>query len=421
MRILRADALDDAFFAYREPEDGEQVAAILQQVRERGDAAVREQTLRFDGVETLELEVPRESWAAARDSLDADVVRALERAAAAIRRFAEAQMEQTGEFEIELVPGVHTGQRVLPIERVGVYTPGGRFPLVSSLLMCGIPARVAGVDRVVACSPPTHEGDVHPAIAAAAGIAGVDRLYRVGGVQAIGALAWGTETIERVDKIVGPGNRFVAQAKKEVYGGVGIDMIAGPTEVMIVADGSADAVVVAADLLAQAEHDRDAQAVLVTTSEELAREVEAQVRDQLADLPTREIAAAAIERHGRIVLANGWDQAVEVANRRAPEHLELHGREAAALVPRLRNYGSLFVGDHAAEVLGDYSAGINHTLPTNTTARYSAGLSVRSFLKFPTTLRVTPEGLHEIGPVAEALAEVEGLAGHARAVRRRRE
>ncbi len=421
MRIVHAGELPASFFEYREAAPVEGVREIMDQVRRRGDAAVVEYTARFDGVELSGLRVPLEDIHAARDNLSLQTAHAIRMAGENIRRFAEMQMRQFGEFEVELQPGVFTGQKVVPLDRVGVYVPGGRFPLISTLLMTAIPAQVAGVKEIAICSPPTHQGSVHPAILAAAEMLGLNEVYRVGGVQAIAALACGTQSIPRVDKIVGPGNAHVARAKREVFGEVGIDLVAGPTEVMIIADESANPRWVAADLLAQAEHDPEAQPVLVTPSEALAEAVPAEIQAQLATLPTAEIAREAVERNGWIIRVDSLEAAAEIANRKAPEHLQLQVAQPEVVVPLLRHYGSLFIGELSAEVLGDYSAGINHTLPTNGVARYRGGLSVQDFIKLQTTLRVTERGIRDIGPVAGALAKAEGLEGHYRSVALRME
>jgi len=283
-----------------------------------------------------------------------------------------------------------------------------------------VPALVAGVPQISVCSPPGYAGEIHPVILVAAHRLGIKRVFRMGGAQAIAAFAYGTESIEAVDKIVGPGNKYVAQAKKEVFGRVGIDLIAGPTEVLILADEDADPEWLAADLLAQAEHDPEACALLVTTSPTLAEQVSGALANQLPRLKTAAIAGESLQHNGMIILAKDLGQAVELVNRKAPEHLEIQLKNPGEVLGRLRNYGSLFVGEYSAEVLGDYSAGINHTLPTNTTARYRGGLSVFDFVKVLTSLEVTGKGLREIGPVAEKLAEAEGLDAHRRAVAIRR-
>jgi len=282
--------------------------------------------------------------------------------------------------------------------------------------MCAVPARVAGVKEVVVCSPPSHRRSIHPAVLIAADVVGVDEIYRVGGAQAIAAMAYGTQTIRKVDKIVGPGNKYVVSAKREVWGVVGIDFLAGPTEIMIIADKTADPKTIAADLLAQAEHDVEAIPILVTTSLELAEEVQKEIELQLRELVTRDTAGASIQRNGMVILVNDMQEAIHVANEKAPEHLSLQVGRPQDHLAELRNYGSLFVGGYSAEALGDYSGGINHTLPTNGCARYTAGLSVKDFIRLQTILEVTKEGLMVIGPTAKTLAEIEGLDGHAKSI-----
>lgn len=421
MKILSAAELPKDFFSYRDEEVSDLVREIIQHVKTSGDKALREYSEWFDGVTLETLRYDPERIKAAYKTVAPEAVEALRRAAEHIRRFAEVQRRALADVEVELTPGVFTGQKVQPIGRVGVYAPGGRFPLVSSLLMGGIPARVAGVETLVVCSPPSFQGAIHPAILVAADIIGADEVYAVGGAQAIAAMAYGSESIRPVDKIVGPGNKYVAQAKKEVFGVVGIDLIAGPTEVLIIADDSAQPEILAADLLAQAEHDADASAILVTPSTELAGKVQREVERQLAALKNRQTAAASIGQNGVIVLVDGLAEAVEIANHKAPEHLEVQLARPEEVVPHLKNFGALFVGEHAAEVLGDYSSGINHTLPTNSTARYRGGLSVLDFLKIQSTLRVSAEGFANIGPLAEQLAVTEGLGAHANAIAVRRQ
>ncbi len=417
MKIVLFEQLPSTFFQYQEDEALSTVSDIIRDVKARGDAAVREYTQIFDGTSPDSFVVSEEAVQAALHEVAPETVSALRFAAENIRRFAELQRAQLQDFEVELNPGVFTGQRVLPLARVGVYVPGGNFPLISTLLMGVIPAKVAGVPEICVVSPPTYNGNIHPAILAAAHIAGVQEIYRIGGVQAIAALAYGTESVRPVDKIVGPGNKYVAQAKREVFGAVSIDMIAGPTEIMIIADDTASPEILAADLLAQAEHDVDARPVLVTTSAALAEAVQQAVSRQLQTLSTRVTAAESVQRNGLIILVKNLDEAAEVANRKAPEHLEVQVKNGVLFSEKLINYGSLFIGENSAEVLGDYSAGINHTLPTNTTARYRGGLSVHDFLKIHTTLRVSREGLRLIGPTAETMAKAEELAGHANSIR----
>ncbi|MBN1349414.1 histidinol dehydrogenase [candidate division KSB1 bacterium] len=416
MKITQYDKSGDTFFRYKELEELTSVKQVLNEVRQFGDPAVKKYTRQFDGVALEHLKIEHATIETAYHQEDARTLVVLEAAAQNIRIFAERQLAQLHDFEFEIQPGVFTGQKVIPIERVGVYVPGGRFPLVSTLLMCAIPAKVAGVSEIMVCSPPTHEDSIHPTILAAAKIAGVEEVYQIGGAQAIGAMAYGTQSIKPVDKIVGPGNKYVAYAKKEVYGIVGIDFIAGPTEVLILADESANPAFIAADLLAQAEHDPDAASILVTASLGLAYAVLREVDRQLEHLSTKAIAEQSLENNGRIILVERFEEAVELANRMAPEHLELHVSHPEKYIAELKHYGSLFIGNYAAEVLGDYSSGLNHTLPTNTTARYTGGLSVKDFLKFQTTLNVTSAGLQTIGPTAEELGKLEALSGHVNAV-----
>lgn len=416
MRIISSKGLDKSFYEYKLIEDLSTVRELMTDVRLHGDDAVRRATKRFDNVELSDLRVAPKDIKDAYNQVDEAFISSLKKAADNIRKFAKRQMDQFKDFELEISPGVVTGQRVMPIQRIGVYVPGGRFPLVSSLLMCTVPAKVAGVKEIVVCSPPLHNSTIYPTILVAADIIGVDDIYRVGGVQAIAAMAFGTETLNKVDKIIGPGNRFVAMAKREAYGRVGIDLVAGPTEVMIIADDSAKPDAVAADLLAQAEHDPDAIPILVTTSRVLADRMNATVDLQLAELKTKSIAGSSIAKNGLIIIADDVDEAIDIANRRAPEHLVLHVNGADRFASRCRNYGSLFIGEFSIEALGDYSSGLNHTLPTNTTARYTGGLSVKDFIRLQTTLRVTEKGYSDIGPVAKVLAEAEGLEGHARSV-----
>lgn len=416
MKIIKYENVDQDVFSGLESPDPVEVRQILEQVKQKGDRAVKAYTRQFDGIILETLKIEKSAFEEAKANLDRETILALERAAANIRKFAEKQLQQLQDFEFEIVPGVFTGQRVVPIERVGVYVPGGNFPLVSSLLMGVLPARVAGVKEVVVCTPPGIDGKIHPAILTAAAIAGVDEIFTVGGIQAVAAMAYGSETIKSVDKIVGPGNRYVTAAKKEVFGEVGIDFIAGPSEVLIFADEFADPRWIAADLLAQAEHDILAVPLLVTTSSELARAVRKEIDRQLPLLKTREIAAQALKKNGLIILVEDLDQAVEFSNLKAPEHLELHLKQPQAFSQKCKNFGSLFIGKHAAEVLGDYNSGLNHTLPTSRAARYTGGLSVLDFVKVLTTLRVTEEGLGKIAPDARILAQLEGLCAHANAI-----
>lgn len=416
MRIVKSDSLDKSFFKYQEIEEIDSVRKIIAEVQSRGDRAVKKYTSKFDGVKLDQFTVSETEIDKAFETLEKETISSIELAAENIRRFAIKQKERLKDFEYEIRKGVFTGQKVVPIERVGIYAPAGTYPLPSTVLMCAIPARAAGVEKIKLCSPPSHHGSVHPAILVAAKTGHVDEIYKIGGVQAIATMAYGTETIKPVDKIVGPGNKFVTAAKKLVYGAVGIDFIAGPTELLIIADEFANPEFVAADLLGQAEHDTNAIPILVTPSKDLAENVIHEVDKQLADLKTSEIAAVSIKNNGLVILVKTLDEAFTIADQKAPEHLELQIKNAEIYVDRLKNYGSLFIGSLAAEALGDYSSGLNHTLPTNSCARYTGGLSVKDFLKFQTTLRVEDDGLDSIGPTAINFGKIEGLEGHARSV-----
>lgn len=428
------------------------VKDVLVDVKKRGDQALCEYGAKFDVSAPASLEIPQSELKAAAEKMqkeNPDLYNSLKYSADLALRFAKKQRESFDNFEVELEPGMFTGQKNIPVDRAGVYVPAGRFPLVSTVVMTVTPAVAAGVKEVILCTPPrVHPEDKAAAekagtgvpgkpfiggkpyadenIMAAAYICGVTKAFACGGSQAIGAMAFGTQSIPRTDVIVGPGNKFVAEAKKLVYGTVGIDMVAGPTEVFIIADKSANPAWVAADLLAQAEHDVVAQPVMATDSEEVANAVAAEIEKQLAVLPTKATAEQSIANCGVIILCENLEQAAEAANRKAPEHLELamsEGKERDRIAELCHNYGSLFIGHGSAEVFGDYAAGLNHTLPTSGSARFTGGLSVRVFLKTVTTLR-TVEGSK--GAVASAqaaghLGDAEGLAGHARAARIRLE
>ena len=415
MRIIKKEALPgDFYFSFRR-EDVPGVRRIIEDVRRDGDAAVRHYSRLLDGSAPDPMRLPKEAIAEAVIKLDPSLREALLLAARNIRTFAAAQKADIRNFEIETSPGVFCGQRTSPVDRVGLYVPGGRHPLVSSLLMGAIPALEAGVREIAVCSPPTAGGTVHPVIRGAAGLLGLDEVYAVGGAQAIAAMAFGTERLPRVDKIVGPGNRFVTAAKLELFGTAGIDLPAGPSEVLIVASDDADPEVAAADLLAQAEHDPEASAVLFTDARTFAEAVGEAIGRQIARLPNPATAERSLENRGFILVLETLEEAVEIANRRAPEHLELQGGRAVSLAPRFRNFGALFIGAETGEVFGDYAAGTNHVLPTGGAARFASGLGVRDFLKFQTTLRCSPEGAGPLIAVTERLAEAEGLAAHAAA------
>ena len=400
----------------------ERVADIIRNVRERGDQALAEYSARFDGSARTALRVSREEINAARAKLTTQELDDLERAAANIHSFALAQKGCLSGLEgVSNAEGATLGHRVIPAGSCGCYVPGGSYPLFSTALMLIIPAKAAGVRRVAACAPAVKGTDrIHYQTLAAMDIAGADEIYAVGGAQAIAALTYGTEQIAPVDIIVGPGNQYVAEAKRQCCGRVGIDFVAGPSEVMAIADDSADPRILAADMLAQSEHDRLAQGILVTTSRGLGEAVLQEVERQLEGLETAEIARASWETYGEVVLADSLEEAAEIANRRAPEHLEVIVQDERVL-PRLVNFGSLFIGQEAGEVLGDYTSGPNHTLPTMGAARYTGGLWVGTFLKVCTFQRYSRDAMGQAAPLAARMAHGEGLAAHARAAELRLE
>lgn len=391
---------------------GPVVSEIIENVRKRGDKALREYSLRFDMVALEALEVSREEIEEAFAQTDPDFIRILTSAAGNIRHFHEKQLKNS--FLINDRPGVVMGQKVLPIENVGLYVPGGTAAYPSTVLMDSIPAKIAGCSQLVMVTPPQKDGKVNPAILAAAKIAGVDRVFRIGGAQAVAALAYGTESVPKVDKIVGPGNAFVAEAKKQVFGRVAIDMIAGPSEVLIVSDSGSDPSHIAADMLAQAEHDRMATAVLVTDSLKFAEAVADQIEDQLRSLDREDIARASIENNGKIIVANDLAKAIDIANEIAPEHLELAVENPFDYLDSIRHAGSVFLGRNTPEALGDYLAGPNHTLPTLGTARFSSPLSVDDFVKKTQYTYFSKDALESLYRDVAAFARKEGLTAHAK-------
>ena len=398
-------------------EQQEAVKAILSDVKERGDAALREYTRKFDRVELDRFRVSEEEFIEAGEQVSAEVQQALSEAADNIRNFHERQVRQS--WFATKASGTILGQLVRPLKRVGLYVPGGTAAYPSSVLMNAIPAKIAGVPEVVITTPPGADGKVNPAILVAARIAGVTEIYKVGGAQAIAALTYGTEQIAAVDKIVGPGNIFVALAKREVFGLVSIDMVAGPSEIAVLADQTANPRYVAADLLSQAEHDPMSAAILVTPSRELAEQVAQEVERQLADLPRKAIAEAAIRNNGAIVLVESLDEGFAVINRIAPEHLEIVTEEPFAHLGKVENAGAIFLGPYSSEPVGDYFAGSNHVIPTNGTARFSSPLSVDDFIKKSSVVSYSRQDLQENGRKIVALAEQEGLAAHGRAIAER--
>jgi histidinol dehydrogenase len=391
------------------------VAAIIADVRARGDAAVIEATMKFDRLELTagQLRMSPEEVAEAASSVSAELLEALDLAADRIERFHQAQVPN--DLRLTDDTGLTLGMRWTPVEAAGLYVPGGKAAYPSSVLMNAIPARIAGVGRIAMCVP-SPGGAMNPLVAAAARRAGVTEIYRVGGAQAIAALAYGTTTIEAVDRIAGPGNAYVAEAKRQVSGRVGIDAIAGPSEVVVLADAGNDPRRVAVDLLAQAEHDEAAQAILVTDSTEFADAVASAVAGEIPSLPRAPIANASWQAHGAIIIVQNWDEAVRLVDQLAPEHLQLMLRDAETVFAKLRHAGAVFLGPWCPEALGDYVAGPNHVLPTGRTARFASGLSVFDFLKRTTWVQGDEAALAKLGPAAVALAEAEGLQAHARSI-----
>ncbi len=401
-------------FARFEPEVNVEavVADILADVRKNGDAALLKYTEKFDKAKLSSLQVTPEEIEEACGLVEERFLQVLERAAENIRRFHEKQVRSS--FLLNDRRGIVMGQKVIPVDRAGLYVPGGTAAYPSTVLMDSIPAKIAGVPEVVMVTPPGADGKINPVILAAAKIAGVDKIFKVGGAQAIGALAYGTESVPKVDKIVGPGNAFVAEAKKQVFGQVSIDMIAGPSEILIVADKTADPRCVAADLLSQAEHDKNASAVLVTDSMELAKSVQAELERQIPLLEREAIARASIDNNGKIIVAETLSAAIEIANEIAPEHLELCVDNPFDYLDSIRHAGSIFMGKNCPEALGDYLAGPNHTLPTSGTAKFSSPLSVDDFVKKTQYTYFTAEALADVYEDVAYFARKEGLTAHAR-------
>lgn len=388
------------------------VTGIIERVKSEGDAAIFALTEKFDGVKLSSLEVSKEEIEEGVSKVEREFIGILERAAANIRKFHERQVRNS--FIINDSDGIVIGQKIIPVDKAGLYVPGGTAAYPSTVLMDAIPAKIAGVPLVVMITPPGKDGKVNPAILAAAKVAGVDKIYKAGGAQAIAALAYGTETIPKVDKIVGPGNAFVAEAKKQVFGLVSIDMIAGPSEILIVADGKTNPRYAAADLLSQAEHDKNASAVLVTDSYEFALAVQKEIEVQLPKLEREEIARASVENNGKIIVAETLDAAIEIANEIAPEHLELCVDNPFDYLDKIRHAGSIFMGRNCPEALGDYFAGPNHTLPTSGTAKFSSPLSVDEFVKKTQYTYYTKDALSRVAEDIAVFARKEGLTGHAK-------
>ena len=390
------------------------VCNILNRVRKSGDHAIKELTLQFDKVSIDALEVSRAEADTATNSLSRSLRAAIQQAAENISKFHSAQKRE--DLKIETMPGVLCWRKSVPINRVGIYIPGGSAPLFSTVLMLGIPAKLAGCEEIILCTPPDKSGKINPAILFAAQLVGVTRIFKVGGAQAVAALAYGTQSIPNVYKIFGPGNQYVTKAKQMVLeDGVAIDMPAGPSEVLVLADASADPAFIAADLLSQAEHGEDSQVMLVVLDEKLVSEVEEEIGKQLVDLPRKNIAERALA-NSRVVTFGRVDDAVRFINEYAPEHLIVNVKDAETVVDKIFNAGSVFIGNYSPEALGDYASGTNHTLPTNGFAKAYAGVSLDSFTKYITYQQVNENGIRQLGPIVEQMAEAEELLGHKRAV-----
>ncbi len=389
----------------------EKVSASIERVKTEGDTALRAFSQQFDHVVPAQFEVSEQEIAEALEGMDAQTRRDSEFAINQVRRFAQAQLATMLPLEVETLPGVHLGHRIIPVQTVGCYVPGGRYPILSAPVMSIVPATVAGCEQIIACLPP----GAHPAMIAVCHLAGAHRIFKVGGAQAIAAMAWGTESIPSVDKIVGPGNAFVNEAKRQVFGRVGIDALAGPSEIFTIADDSADPRILAADMLAQAEHDIHTRVGLATTSRDIAERTLAEVERQLATLPTAATAGEAWRRQGEIVLCEDEAQLIAFADHMATEHLQVHTRDPHATAAKIRNYGSLFIGQNASVVFSDKCCGTNHTLPTMAAARYTGGLWVGAYVKICTHQWIDEQGIPAIAEPAIRQSRTEGMQGHRRA------
>ncbi|MEG3110527.1 histidinol dehydrogenase [Pantoea sp. T14] len=387
------------------------VQTIIEQVRERGDAALRDYSAKFDKTTPDNFEVSPNEIASALADLDPQTRKDSEFAIAQVKRFAQAQLATLQPLEIETLPGVHLGHRIIPIQTVGCYIPGGRYPILSAPVMSIVPAVVAGCDEIIACLPP----GAHPAMIAICHLAGAHRIFKVGGAQAIAAMAWGTESVPEVNKVVGPGNAFVNEAKRQVFGKVGIDALAGPSEIYVVADESADPRILAADLLAQAEHDVHTRVGMATTSPHIAHETLAEIERQLRNLPTAATAGEAWKRQGEIVICRDEAQLIAWADYIATEHLQVHTRDPHATASKIRNYGSLFIGQNASVVFSDKCCGTNHTLPTMAAARYTGGLWVGAYVKICTHQWIDDHGIAAVAEPAVRQSRTEGMQAHRRA------
>jgi len=406
MKLVKYSEITEDFYKYQEFEGIESVSSIISDVKNRGDEAIKEYSKKFGDGDLFQLEVSRDEIEKAYNEISNEIKNSLKQAIENVRNFTKAQLSVIKDIETN-ANGIKLGHKVIPLERIGAYVPGGNYPLPSSVIMSVIPAKVAGVKEIIVCSP-----KIQPATITACKLAGADRIFRIGGVQAIAGMAYGSETIPQVDKIVGPGNKYVTAAKKEVYGVCGIDFLAGPSEVMIIADETANTSFIAADMLAQCEHDPDARAYLITTSEKFAHDVVGKVNEFLENLKTKKIASISISK-STIIIVENIQQAVEIANKKAPEHLEICYKNAEKDIDKYINYGSLFIGNYSAEVFGDYCSGTNHILPTNGVARYTGGLSALDFIKVQTYQQISKQAAqNSLCKVASTLANIEGLMAH---------
>lgn len=391
------------------------VSDILNDVRENKDNAVKAYTAKFDKAELDDLKVSEEEIKKAYDELDGELIKALESASSNIEKFHKAQIPE--EWEMEVIPGITAGQIIRPINSVGCYIPGGRAVYPSTILMTVIPAKIAGVDRIIACSPPGPDGKIQAAILVAADLAGVDEIYKCGGAQAIAAMAYGTESIAKVEKIVGPGNIFVTAAKKLVYGDVDIEFPAGPSEVLILADESAIPEYISYDFLSQSEHDPNASCFLVTDSERIANESNELIEKFAKEAKRSEIIAESLEQHGHVILCNTMDKAIDFTNEYAPEHLIISTKDDKAVLDKIKNAGSIFLGKYSPVAAGDYGSGTNHVLPTGGGAKMYSGLSTETFIKKPTVQTLTKEGIKELSKTVLPIAEYEGFYAHADSIK----
>lgn len=406
MKFIKYNELNENFYEYKEFSGTESVSSIIDDVKNNGDKSVIDYSKKFGDGDIQSIELTKEEIDKAILEVPKEVIDSLKIAIENVKNFAKKQLECLSPLKTDIC-GSELGHNIIPLEKVGAYVPGGNYPLPSSAIMNTVPAKVAGVKEVFVCSP-----KIKPVTIAACVLSGVDRIFKIGGVQAVAAMAYGTETIPKVDKIVGPGNKYVTAAKKHVYGVCGIDFLAGPSEVMIIADETSNPEFIAADMLAQAEHDTEAETYLITTSLDLAKKVKLHIDKFLEKLPTAEIAKIAIDK-SYIIIVENISQAIEISNKKAPEHLEICFKNAYEHMNEFKNYGSLFIGNYSAEVFGDYCSGTNHVLPTNGVARYSGGLSVFDFIKIQTYQTISEKSAKEkIAPVASKIAEIEGLFAH---------